>query len=247
MLRPTGTVWDPCATIPIKRVVGFQEMAEDSVLPGHLTSLGEALRPVALKLGADMARQPDRHDQEDDMLEFVTAHMEMIGEDVKQIESEVNGALAVVASPADANRAVGRLEVQLERLVAHYDDVRRVNPNFEVADGWSLLRDVYRRVLTEIRVWLDELVEVLTEPTAALKERGISTEGRVVLSLPLTITAPPELEQLTNWAEEMAAAYKDAMDYEDAYQAKRRSSLGFWALVLGAIGLGWMIGGDDDE
>ena len=244
MLRPIRTVPDPCATID-QRVARLEGMTEELALPESLIALREALRPVATKLATEMARQPERHDQEGDMLEFVTAHLAMIGEDVEQIEDEVNDALAVVASPADAQRAAARLEVQLERLLAHYDDVRRVNPNFEVADGWSLLGDVYHRVLTEIRGWLDELVEVLNEPTAALKARGQPTEGRVELSLPLTITASPELERLTGWAEEMAAGAQDWIDCEEAYQAKR-SSLGFWALVLGAIGLGWMIGADDE-
>lgn len=45
-----------------QRVVGFQEMAEDSVLSESLTALGEALRPVALKLGSDVQDAMDYED-----------------------------------------------------------------------------------------------------------------------------------------------------------------------------------------
>lgn len=216
----------------------IEEMAEESILPSSLVALGEALRPVALKLRTDMAREPLRTDREDDMLEFAWGHLGMIREDIQRIESEINDGLAVVDSPADAHRAVGRLEVRLERLLSRYHDVKSVSPSLDDAEGWSLVRDVYRRLLIEIRRWIDELVEVLDDPIAALKARGLPTEGRVEIPLTLTMTASPELERLIRWAEDRAS------DKEEEHQASR-STFGFWALLLAVFGLGWMFGDDE--
>ena len=213
-------------------------MPEESILPSSLIALGEALRPVALKLRTDMAREPLRIDREDDMLEFAWGHLGMIREDIQRIESEINDGLAVVDSPADAHRAAGRLEVRLERLLARYHEVKSVSPSPDDAEGWSLVRDVYRRLLIEIRRWTDELVEVLDDPIAALKARGLSTEGRVELPLTLTITASPELERLIRWAEERSTAE------EEEHQASQ-STFSFWALLLAVFGLGWILGDDE--
>ena len=211
-------------------------MAKESVLPSSLVVLGEALRAIALKLHTDMASEPVRIDQKEDMLAFASRHLATLSEGVQRLESEINEGMAVMASPADAHRAAGRLEVQLEHLLAHYDEAKSVYPSSEDAEGRLLVLDVYRSLLIQTRRWLDEVVEALNDPIAALKARGLPTEGRVELPLTLTIRAAPQLEQLTRWAEERAAACQEAAEHE----RKSRARSVFWATFLGAIGLGWI-------
>ena len=99
--------------------------------------------------------------------------------------------------------------------------------------------------MTEIQDWLDELVETIDRPLAAVKRRGLPTSGHVTLRLTLTLTEAPELAGLRRWTE----SYRLPAAGNASHAPAARSGLGFWGTV-GAVVTGFAIGDllfDDEE
>ena len=101
------------------------------------------------------------------------------------------------ARDADVYRTVSRLAASVDDLLADYLGVRALRAFGTDAGARNLLDGVYRHTLVEIRDWIAELVDVLADPLAALGKRGLPTSGEVGLPVSLTLTAAPQLVELS--------------------------------------------------
>ena len=159
---------------------------------------------------------------------------------VQRLMSEV--VIREDANESDVYLSVVRLEAVLESLLGDDRYVRSLNSVGSDAELQTLLAGCYRHLLVDIRAWLRELVETLTDPVAACRRRGLPTTGQVELRLPLTLTAPPEAAQLTHLIQDQARRTARS-------GSTGRTGRGFWGTV-GAVVLGWWIGsslfGGDD-
>lgn len=233
-------------------------MSDQSILPPHLVLLDKALRPIALKAQTRIAKAPFQTERVANMIDFIRHHLATIEDDVVRLEEEVNGELSSIAeaskaTEAEVHRAAARLEVQLERLLNHYNEVRRVRPDHGYADGWRFLTGVYRDLLMQVQRWLGELIDFLEDPVAALKKRQLPTSGDVEFTLALKIVPSPSLRELTNWASrkatEMEVVEKERFENqveEAAARSARAEERSLFALILAAFGLGWLVGGGDE-
>lgn len=233
-------------------------MADASTLPRSLVVLGDALRPVFRRIADRMADAPAQVGQSVEIGEFASRHLRMLETDVAKLEDEINGELGSATAPgtsdADVWRAAARMEVHVERILDNFDDVRRVKPGKGDARGFSLLGDIYCALLEQIQTWLNEIVDVIDDPLAAVRKRGLPTQGNVDITIRLTLETPPEIRSLARWAKRRnmkvacsARGYSDLRQYEEADQVVRSRDYSLLALVLAAFGLGWLIGGDGDE
>lgn len=225
-------------------------MGEESIVPRAVVVLGKALRPVAGKVAARIDKAPARRERPDNVGEFLSRHLRQMDDDVEALSEDVNrelgGAVAGAGDDADVWRAVARLEVRIEGLLDSYDEVRGAEGDPEDAPGLSLLADIYRNLLRQILTWLNEILEFVDRPLAALRSRGLPTEGKVDLAITLTLESPsPQLESLARWAGQRADEL-DLLWDEEAERDRPRSDFGLLALVLSAFGLGWLFGGDDE-
>ena len=224
-------------------------MGEESIVPRAVAVLGEALRPVATKVESRIGEAPVRRERLEDVGEFLSRHLREMGDDVEALSEDVDrefgSAVARVDDDGGVWRAVARVEVRIERLLDSYDEARAAKSDPEDAAVLRLLADAYRDLLRQILAWLHEILDFVDEPLATLRRRGLPTEGKVDLTIELTLEAPPELDRITRWAEQRTAELADAWD-EGVERSRARSDYGVLALVLSAFGLGWLFGGDDE-
>ena len=229
-------------------------MADSEVLPGPVVVLGDSLRPISGMLEARLNKAAPRPAGRcDDMLELVRRHLGRIEAHAGSLTDEVNGELGRVVAPgvaeAEVWRAAARMEVRIEGVLADYDDVRRVQVDRDDAPGLTLLGEIYRDLLVQVASWLNRILDVVDDPVAAVRKAGLATEGRVVLTMELTLEPPEQLQSLVDWAEQrtervLAAAQR----HEEDGPASLWSRGYVWvAALLGAlVGLAWPFGGDDD-
>lgn len=224
-------------------------MVERSILPSPVLTLGEALRPIAGEVEARLGQRSVRRQRLDNAGEFLTRHLRGIEEEVEAlvdvIDRELGPAVAAGTHDADIWRAVARAEVRIERLLDNRDEVWSADCDAADAQGLRLLAAVYRNLLRQILAWLNEILELVDHPLAGLRRRGLATRGKVTPRIELRVEPPPELDSLTRWADQRADELEDLWD-EEAERSRSRSDLGALALVLGAFGLGWLLGGDDE-
>ena len=217
-------------------------MACEPLLSPQMDALKEAMGPVARSFRSRRQTAPPRTGYVRDMVGLVSEHFDRISRWTGDFTDEVNDQLRLVASDPDAtdaqvHRAAARLEVRLERLLDDWDDVRSVKPDPTEKRGWDLLVGTYGGLAEQVQDWLDEILEILEDPAAALDRRGLADEERARIALTLTLEAPAEAEALRRWAEEPA-------------RARRRAPAGegrglFWIGVLAVLGLAWLFGCDD--
>ena len=173
-------------------------MAEESIVPKPVIVLGNSLRPISRKIEKRMQEVPARTDWDEDILEFVSSHLERVGDDVVALTGELNGDLrnAIAAEGNDAAiwRAAGCFEMCVERLLDSYDEVRRVKGDARDAPGLLLLGDIYREMLDQAQAWLEEILVFVDDPIETLRKRGLATEGDVDLTISLTLEAPPQMD-----------------------------------------------------
>ncbi len=232
-------------------------MAEESIVPKPVMVLGDALRPISRKTEKRMLEVPARTDRQEDILEFVSRHLDRIADDTDALTDELNGdvrnAIGAEGNDAAIWRAAGRFEMCIERLLDSYDEVRRAKGDARDAPGLLLLGDIYRELLDQARAWLNEILDFVDDPIEALHSRGLATEGDVDLTISLTLEAPPQTDSLVRWGRQRAEDlsrpgwdYPDDPRVEAANHDGRRRDYGVLALVLSAFGLGWLTGGDDE-
>lgn len=244
----------------------FKSVSNELIVPRALTVFGEALRPVANKVKERMRKPPVRGKWQADAFEFVSRRLQWIENAVerlpRQLNRELESALAENARDADISRAAARVEMHIEQLLNEYDQVQGTRSDARCAMGLALLGDVYRDAIKQVLAWLNEIIKCVAQPRNALRRQCGANEGYVELELRLTLLAPPELKRLVSWAERRDAQAKRQVsespaqrgvvetghrDYEIVVHYRPRPDYGMLALVLSAFGLGWVLGGDDGD
>ena len=216
-------------------------MSKSPTLRPGVTALGEALRPMLSELQTQLDARVRGDLRVSDVAGEIADHLDEMADTLSALEAKVNtlGELLSLQRPAAMiHRAAGGLEVHLDTLLARYSEVRRWRPGVSDLPARDLLAGVYRHLLTEIRSWMDELVEVIDDPLTAVKRRGLPTSGCVELPINLTLTEAPQLAELHDWLErELRGAGDDRLPPAPA----RKSGLGFCGTVAAAV-LGFAIG-----
>ena len=226
-------------------------MSENPTLPPCVLALGEALRPLLLKLQAQMDAPVRRDLWIVDLAGEIADHLDELEDTVSGLVAKVNalGELLAREGPmAGIHRGAGGLEVYLDTLLTRYSEVRRWLPGASGAAARDSLAGVYRHLLTEVRDWMDELIEVIDDPLAAVKRRGLPTSGYVELPTSLTLTAAPQLARLRDSLE---LDLLEPGGHGPQSAPTEKQGLGFLGTVAAAalgFGIGsWLFGGEGDE
>ena len=228
----------------------MSESVNVTLLPG-VTALGEALRPLLLKLQAQMDAPVRRDLRVSDLAGEIADHLDDLEDTLQGFVAKANalGELLAREGPAAGiHRGAGGLEVYLDTLLARYSEVRRWRPGASGAAARDSLAGVYRHLLTEIRDWMDEVVEAIGDPLAEVKRRGLPTSGKAHLGFYLTLTEAPELASLHDWLE---SNLPGAGGHGSQSASTERQGLGFLGTVAAAalgFGIGsWLFGGEEGE
>lgn len=175
------------------------------VVPARVLFLGEALASVARATRIAMARRVRPSTQAFATLEDASRHLGLIEQALTHLNARLEGLMTDVicnepAGMAQAGRAAGRLEQVLAALVEGYLQAKAapvdVDADADAAEARALILRTYRHHIREICHWLDEMVQAIANPEAALKQRGIALAPEVQLAVTLNLTSPPEMARL---------------------------------------------------
>ena len=183
--------------------------------------LGRALRPTLANMSATLRSSPPLGGDVA-TAESVEDHLAQL-EDGCDFEGKIEKLQQALAAGSDElaiHRAVGAFEAHLQVLLDGYMEVLAWGGARSARRGRDLLAEVYRDIRTQIKDWIEEIVETVEDPLAAIKRRGLPTKGKVNLTIQLTLDTPPELEELVRWARKDAAS---------------EGGGGFWRIVAGTV------------
>lgn len=221
-----------------------------TLLPPHVTLLGQALTPLLHRLEGRLADGTTAAKPGSGLADFADLAQETLSrfhESLERLVGEANrlGGLvsASAASDAEVHRTAGRIEIVLDDLLGRYAALGQLQPEGVYAEGYELLLAALRRFLADIRDWLREVVDAIADPIAAVKKHGLPESGQVNLHLILTLEAPPELEAFNRWLEEQEG---QLAGYEPEPPRERSTWNGLVALVAGFALGGLFFGGDDE-
>ena len=208
-------------------------------LPANVTALGRALRPTLAKVSTTLASSP--------LTGGETATVELVEEYLSRLANAHDDFLAkveeigqVIAEDDElaVYRAVGAFDAHLQVLLDGYMEVRSWGGNKRARQGRDLLAQVHRSILTQIKGWLQEVVDVAEAPLAVAERGGLkpAEDERVSLEVTLAIQEPPELELLIEWKQDAEP------------ETPERDGIGFWgrvASIMLGIGIADLLFFDD--
>lgn len=179
-------------------------MTDDAItLPPRFHWLHDALVPVLRKLEAALA-EPRPSASPTVFVRNVAEARRALEVTNARLQEAVKGLMNDVVereevSERDVCRAVWRFEVVLEVLMEYYRYFKVCRRRAMGGRVYVLLEGMFRHSMREIRDWLQELVDVLANPGAALLRSGLPTTGEVKITLALALSVAPEAEQLQHW------------------------------------------------
>ena len=145
----------------------------------EMLALGRALRSTLANMSATLRSSPP--------LGGDVATSESVEDHLAQLENgcdfegkfeELQQALAAGSDELAIHRAVGAFEAHLQVLLDGYMEVLAWGGARSARRGRDLLAEVYRDILTQIKDWIEEIVETVEDPLAAIKRRGLPTKGK---------------------------------------------------------------------
>lgn len=197
----------------------------------HIVLLGEALRPVLRKVEAELIKTK-RPSGRGEMVfvgdyfqitlpafgrsaTFLGAAQHAFGhldDALGRLDDEMKRLFGGVANAADVpdarvHDAVARFEAVVDDLLERYAELRQARSRPAHAQGHELLVAAFREILTQIQVWLREVVDATEDPMEVLKRKGLPTSGSVELVLDFTpeqnthfAAAVKKLAEFQKWA-----------------------------------------------
>ena len=207
--------------------------------PPRVVWLGEALVLVAMNLRHALSKRVKPSGHEFVTLDDLSHHMGVIAPAIAHLSSPVENMMANVfnnesATVSDAHRAAGRLEQVISEFVEGYLAVRASRSGPQTAGPRTLLLGVYRHHLREICNWLEELIQTISDPRAAIEKRNIALTPDTSLTITLVMTSPPEMEKLEELAKSLLTDAEPPIENEPPPrpQSNERAKPG----ILGTIG-----------
>jgi len=165
------------------------------MLPKAATSMVEALIPVAKNLRRVLAFDGQSSGPEFEVIDGLKHHMGVISNALTRLQSLLDDLMFNVikdesAGMGEAYRAAGRIEQVISEFVDGYRLVQVTCARPETSQARELILGVYRHHIREICNWLEELVHVIANPSAALEMRGIPFTEKAELTITLNLTIP---------------------------------------------------------
>ncbi len=188
-------------------------------IPPRVGWIGEALVPVAKNLRHSLSKRVKPSGHEFVTLDDLSHHMGVIAPALAHLQSPIDNLMAHVinnekVSEPEAHRAAGRLEQVISEFVQGYLAVKASQSGPQTAGPRKLLLGVYRHHLREICNWLEELIQAISDPRAAIEQRGIALTPDTNLTIALVMTSPPEMKKLDELAKSLQTDAEPVIENE---------------------------------
>ena len=129
----------------------------------EVIALGRALRPTLAKVSATLRASPPASGEVATIVsvQHCLSRLANASSDVVAKVQELGQALAAGSDDAAIYRAVRAVEAHLQVMQDGYVEVLAWRGSRSVRQGRDLLAEVYRDVLTQIKDWIEEIVETV--------------------------------------------------------------------------------------
>lgn len=206
-----------------------------------LVVLGGEFRVMVEKIDRQMDTTRPKTGVVHNIFDLVDEHLALLVDGVNDFADEVREGLGQLTDEPDEyyQRVAYRMNAELEGIFHGYDELRSLNSNHEIYEGWSLLVEIYDETLLQIQNWLEDVVEYCEDPNAVLKRRGLPTDGTAEVDLRLEMQPPRQLKRLTRWQERRGRQLTLAQDA--AWAREQRRSAHRTGLIAGSM-IGWWLG-----
>jgi len=216
----------------------------DYVLSPQLPALGEALALVTASARRAMARRRRPSGEGFLIPESLSRHARVVSHGLSQLELRTEGLISDVihnknARPLDVGRSVGRLEQVVSELIDGYLEAKAARADTGSAEARTLILGVYRHHIRNVCNWMDDLVAIIANPeAAALRGRDLeSSADRVVLTVRLDMTSPPEMARLFELIEAQHPSPEECAESPVRSQLPRDDPPGVFD-AIGALAVG---------
>lgn len=175
--------------------------------PDWVPILVEAWRPLLAQLDEAMAASVRPEMQIANVCETTACVLSRLDYSLERLNSLISRDFATMLQSPDAlviARATGKFEAVLESLASILREVRRLDARSDDVLPKNLLAGVILHTLREIRDWLSQFLEALSDLRATLEKNGQALEGRAELAFNLKLTPAPQLKQLLNILQQRA-------------------------------------------
>lgn len=219
-------------------------MIEETItLPRHLQIFLAAIKPLRSRLYSGLGQTVLPVVEMDDFPQRIAGLFSPIAQFSRNFEQLVNGKLGILVQRSDASEieilsVVRDFEHELHSLLSAYQSVRALNVHGEDVYAHQLMLEIYLHLFNQLCSWLDELVEVLSDPAGTLKKRGLPTSGCVNVPVNLTLTLAPQLAKLLAWCDARTEEFEERI--ESAVPAPTPTRIG-WLATLGWTWMGWEV------
>lgn len=207
--------------------------------------VGNEFRLMVKKIDRRMDDAPATTGVVYSIFDLVDEHLSLLVDCVEDFTDAVSEAHRMATNERDDHyqRVSYRMNAELDGILDGHDDLRSLNANDDVYEGWSLLVEVYEETLIQIRDWLEEVAECYEDPVAALRKRGLPTDGSEPINLSLVMKAPRQLKRLTRWQQRHGRQLAIAIAEDEAWAREQRRSAHRTGLIAGSM-IGWWLGKD---
>ena len=217
-------------------------MTADSNLQ-PLGIVGNEFRLMVGKIDRRMDDAPPTTGVIYNIFDLVDEHLSLLVDCVEDFADAVSEGHRLATDERDEHyrRVSYRMNAELDGILDGYDDLRSLNADYDVYEGWSLLVEIYDETLIQIRGWLEEVAECYEDPIAALRKRGLPTDGSEPINLSLVMKAPRQMKRLTRWQQRHGRQLAIAED--EAWAREQRRVAHRTGLIAGSM-IGWWLGKD---
>lgn len=211
-------------------------------LPPQVTALGEALAPVASGARQAMARRVRPSGYEFVVPADLSRHVGVIQRALTHLEPRLEGLMTDVlhkegAGALEVGRAAGRLEQVLSEFVDGFLDVKATHAGPDSKEARTQILGVYRHHIREICNWLEELVAVISDPEAAIRQRGGDSAVVAELTVALNMTTPPQMAKLHALANSLLPASAATSEPSPTFERREGAAPGL-VETIGALVFG---------
>lgn len=205
-------------------------------LPPQLQLFLELIRPLRDSFHVRYTHKSTLPDEATADFSSYIAHLsDTLSKLLDALDKQVNRKLnAVVMSDHatwnEIQLEINKLDRMLGELLSEYLYASRQIVSPDCTEGQRLLLSIMRHILTQIKNWLDDIVETLEDPVAACQKRGLPTSGKVEITLTVDITPPKLLAELKSWTDNYVVRKRREIR---ATQRAASQGGGFWEVLLG--------------
>ena len=210
--------------------------------PARIQYFGRAIAPLAKGLRSALSRRVKSSAHAFVIDADVPFHMGIIHQALVHLEPRIQSLKANVLSADEAGqeqayREAGRIEQVISEFVDGHFKLKASIADSEAAEARRLLLCIYRHHMTEICTWLDQMVQVISNPAAAMLNKGGLVVDNVTVSVDLNMTVPTEMVKLLELFKPPEVTVEPAciaVQVQPSIEGKRPGVLGtIGALIFG--------------